>query len=465
MEKKVVEVTGVVDSAKFIGLPLGITLLTICIMLVDGFDLQTMSFVAPELVHEWGVERVYLTPVLTASMIGMALGSVVLGWLGDRIGRKRSYIVCIVFLGIGSLLSAHATGLWDLFAWRFITGIGLGGVTPLAATFISEWSPKRVRSVAVACAIVAVPLGGMIGAAVSQWIIPAYGWRMIFYIGAAFPLFFFLAAMFLLPESPKYLAQRPELHPKLAVALNRLLKRKEFDGTERFMVDEPPPPPGNWFTTLLNADYRRTTLLLWAAFAFNTLALYSFVNFLPTVLTSIGMSRETSLQGSMYLNFGGFFGAVGGAVFIGYFGSRIVGSTLSTIGAIATFFIGLTLVSAGASDTVKLMLLLVVAGMAVNGMQAFVYAVGAHSYPTYIRAAGVGTAQTVSRVGGVLSSSIGGWFLATNVPVSYFFGAIAVVMLVVVVSFFSLHTHIPPRSKSERAGTPLPATAQPERQG
>src|SRR5262245_41615766 len=136
MDNKPIEVTEVVDSAKFVGLPLGITFLTVLMMLVDGFDLQTMSFVAPALVTDWGVDRSYLAPVLTGSMIGMAIGSIALGWLGDLIGRRNSYIVCLGFLFAGSLLSAYATNLWELFSWRVLTGIGLGGVTPLAATMI-----------------------------------------------------------------------------------------------------------------------------------------------------------------------------------------------------------------------------------------------------------------------------------------------------------------------------------------
>jgi AAHS family 4-hydroxybenzoate transporter-like MFS transporter len=457
-EKRAIEVTELIDSAQFFGLPLGITVLTIIIMLVDGFDLQTMSFVAPALVTDWHVDRSLLVPVLTASMIGMAIGSVALGWLGDRIGRKSSYIVCIAFLFIGSISSAYATGLWDLFAYRMITGIGLGGVTPLAATMISEWTPKKSRSVAVACAVVAVPLGGMIGAGVAQWIIPAYGWRMIFFIGAGLPLIFLMVAGFLLPESPKYLAHHPQEHPRLAKLLNRLLRTNRFDGTESFMVAEPPAPPGNWFITLLKPPYLATTLLLWAAFAFNTLALYSFVNFLPTVLTSSGFSLHASLQGSKLFNFGGFFGAVGGAVLIGFYGSRIVGAGLATIGAIATVLIGATLTASVTDADTQLLTLVCFAGMACNGMQVFLYAVGAHSYPTYIRASGVGCAQTVSRIGGVLSSAVGGAYLLIKPqpPVSYFFYAVAVAIVIVVISFYSLRTHI--QGKRNGVGREAPVT-------
>ncbi len=460
MAKTPVDITEVIDSAKFIGVPLGVTVLTIFMMLVDGYDLETMSFVAPALVPDWHIDRSLLTPVLTASMIGMAIGSIAMGWLGDRIGRKNSYITCLGFLFVGSLLSGQSHGLWDLFAWRLLTGIGLGGVTPLAATFITEWTAKRVRSVAIACGVVAVPLGGMLGAAVAQWIIPAYGWRMIFHIGAVLPLVFFVVAWFLLPESPKFLAQSPKRHARLARALNLLIRENRFDGTEDFRLAEPPAPPGNWLSIIMKPPYRSTTLLLWVAFAFNTLGLYAFVNWLPTVLTSTGMSLHGGLEGAKYFNFGGFFGAVGGAVLIGIVGSRIVGSGLSLIGAIAIFLIGMMVTAGMGNPRLHLLIMIGIAGVALNGMQCFLYVVSAHSYPTYVRASGVGCAQTVSRIGGVLSSVVGGAYFEIKPlpPVGDFFYVVGAVVLVVVVSFFSLRTHI----AGHKATTALQQAGWPE---
>ena len=459
MDHKTIEVTEVVDSAKFVGLPLAITFLTVLMMLVDGYDLQTMAFVAPVIIPEWGASASDVLWLQTGSMIGMAIGSVALGRLGDIIGRRNSYSTCLGFLFAGSLLSALSTNLWELFSWRLLTGIGLGGVTPLAATMITEWTPKHARNIAVAVSIVAVPTGGMIGAGVAQWIIPEYGWRMIFWIGAGLPLVFLAIALLLLPESPRYLATRRDKHPQLAMQLNRLLRAQRFDGTELFHVAEPPAPPGNWFATLLNKTYLSTTLLLWLAFAFNTLCLYSFINGLPTVLRETGMPLHESLQGSKLFNFGGMFGAIGGALLIGYFGSRIVGAGLAFIGAVATFFVGgAVLASTGHVDT-QLLSLLIVAGMSLNGMQSFLYTVGAHSYPTYLRAAGVGCAQTVSRIGGVLSGVFAGSFFALNPrpPVSYFFFTVAVGLLVVVVGFYSLRTHVPANRSRGSGDRAVPA--------
>ncbi len=443
-----VDVVELLDSARFPGLPLGVTAMTILIMLVDGYDLQTMSFVAPAIVLDWGIPRSDLGWVLNGSLLGMAIGSVALGRFGDRIGRKSAFIVCLVSLCAGSLLNAHARSLGQLIGWRALTGIGLGGLTPLAATLIAEWTPRRVRSIAVACAVVSVPLGGMLGAMIAQRIIPEHGWRVIFWIGAALPLLFALLAMLLLPESPKYLAQDPDNAQRLASLLNRLLREPRFAGTERFHIAEPAAQARHWLRIILSREYLRTTLLLWLAFAFNTLGLYSYANWLPTLLTAGGFTHTAALDELKYFNFGGFFGAVGGAILIGRFGSRRVGTGLALLGVGATTLAGLTL-AASSAPRAQLSMLILTAGAAFSGMQSFLYAVGAHSYATYVRGAGVGCAQTVSRIGGLLGGLAAGAFfgLQPQPPVSLFFYAVGTLTIVVAGSFFLLRTHIPPNLK------------------
>jgi AAHS family 4-hydroxybenzoate transporter-like MFS transporter len=439
-----VDVVQVIDSAPYFGWPLAITALTVLIMLVDGYDLQTMSFAAPAIVADWGIARSDLIWVLNGSLIGMALGSVVLGRIGDRVGRKPAFIACLLSLCAGSLLSAHARTLGELFIWRAATGIGLGGLTPLAATFISEWTPRRIRSVAVTCAIVSVPLGGMLGAMVAQRAIPAFGWHAVFWIGAALPLLFAMLAAGLLPESARYLAQDQRHSRRLAMILNRLVRARRYTGSENFQVTELAAPSRHWLRIILGGEYRYTTLLLWSAFAFNTLALYTYANWLPTVLTAAGFTQKAALEQLQYFNFGGFFGAIGGATLIGRYGSRRVGSGLALLGAGASLLIGITL--AHSSPSHLLSPLVMAAGAAFSGVQCFLYAVGAHSYPTYVRAAGVGCAQSISRIGGVLGGLAAGAFfgLQPQPALSSFFYSLATLVIAGAVSFFMLRTHIAP---------------------
>jgi AAHS family 4-hydroxybenzoate transporter-like MFS transporter len=444
MEKKTVDVGAVIDSAKYFPVPFGITVMMIIIMLTDGFDLFTMGYVGPHLIEDWGVSRGDLGPVNSAGLIGMAVGSVLLGWLGDRIGRKRAYVSCLALLFAGSILCFYARNLNELTLWRGVTGLGLGGVTPLATTLISEWTSKKVRSVVVACVIVSVPLGGALAGMVEQFLIPQYGWRSMFMVGAIVPLALFVLFSWLLPESPKYMAKHPTEHKRLAKALNRLLGENRFDGTEEFVVVEEGKRSSNWLATIWNSDFWKRTLLIWTAFAVNSFVLYMFTNYLRVLLEAAGQSSEMGSRGLTLFSAGAALGSIGGAFFIRWFGSRWVGSALAFLGVAATALIGSMLTNDGSSSG-QLLTLCLLAGASVNGMQAFMYAVGAHSYPTEIRGSAVGMAQTFSRLGAVISPSVATFYfnMSPQPPVSSFFMFIAACAMLTVISFFLIPSHIP----------------------
>jgi MFS transporter, AAHS family, 4-hydroxybenzoate transporter len=455
-----IDVAEIIDGAPFRGLPLWIAAFSFAFMIADGFDIQSMAFVAPALAAEWGVRREWLGPVLAASIVGMAAGSVALGWLGDRIGRKAAFCVSVGLLAVGSFASSMAGELTGLVLYRFITGLGLGGAVPLAASFVAEWTLRRWRGTVVTIVVVAIPLGGLLGAALAQHIIPAYGWRAVFVVGGVFPLLFLVIALVMLPESPKFLTGRPDRWGELARSLNRLpLRSERFTGRERFVMAERDLAGCSGLMGLLRAPYLATTLLLWAAFSLNTLALYGFVNWLPTILSSSGASLSFALNGSILFNFGGLFGSLGGSLLIALCGSQRVGAAVASAGALAALVIGIEQSALGRPGVNQASLLLLplvtVAGACLNGMQAFLYAVAAHSYPTNVRATGVGSAAAVARIGGVLSSVVGSAFFALGLSLAVFFYVLAAVIVVTAISFFCLRSHIPATWRRAASAAPV----------
>lgn len=446
---KTVDVGAVIDSASYFWVPFGITVMMVIIMLTDGFGLFTTGYIGPRVVEDWHLGADKWSWVGYSQMAGMALGSVLLGWVSDRIGRKKAYFTCLALQFVGSLLCYSAGNLWLLASWRFITGLGLGGITPLATTLISEWTSKRVRSVVVACVIVSVPLGGSLTGFLAHWLIPQYGWRSMFLAGAALPLLFLVVFSQILPESPKYLALRPALHSQLAKLLNRLLGQQRFDGTENFVVVEQTRTSSNWFSTIWNSYYWRSTVLIWVAFSFNTLVLYIFTNSLPLLLKSAGQSPDIGTTALSLFSGGGSVGSIGGAFLMGLWGSRGVGSVAAFIGAAATATIGVLLVMSGGSEY-SLLAACFVAGAVVNGMQSYLYAVSAHSYPTEIRGAAVGMAQAFSRFGGLLAGTVPQvYFLMRPLPsIDHFFWFVAGCAVVTTASYFLIPSHIPRTARS-----------------
>jgi MFS transporter, AAHS family, 4-hydroxybenzoate transporter len=401
-------------------------------------------------VKDWGIGRDQLSWLGYTQMGGMAIGSVLLGWVSDRIGRKKAYFSCLALLFAGSLLCYSASNIATLSSFRFITGLGLGGITPLATTLISEWTPKRVRSLIVACVIVSVPLGGSLAGLIARWLLPTYGWRSMFLFGSVVPLVLLVLFWLLLPESPKYLALRPALHPQLARALNRLLGAQRFDGTETFVMREHAKSSSNWLSTIWNSYYWRSTLFIWIAFTFNTLVLYIFTNNLPVMLDWAHQSAAVGSRSLSLFSLGGVIGSIGGAFLMGLWGSRGVGTVAAFIGAAATAAIGVLLVAHGDSTTL-LLTTCFIGGAVINGMQSYLYAVAAHAYPTEFRGAAIGVAQAFSRFGGLLSATVPQvYFTMHPVPtIDRFFWFVAVCALVTTVSYFLIPSHIP-RSGGEQ---------------
>jgi len=447
---KKVDVGAVIDSAAFVGKPLGIALMMIIIMLTDGFDLFIPGYIAPDMLADPALglaDRQAIQPFMQAGLLGMAIGSVLLGWLGDRVGRKIAYVGCLALMGIGSAFCYFASSINELWFWRVVMGFGLGGITPLATTLVSEWTNKKVRSVVVASVIVAVPLGGMLTGTIYRELVPEFGWRSMFLVGAVVPLVLFVLFSYALPESPKYMAKHPRLHKKLAKALNQLVKANRFDGTEDYVVVEQGKRSSNWFATIWNMDFRVRTALIWTAFTVNSFVLYVFTTQIPLLLTQAGMTSDQGSLGLQYFSGGAVLGSVGGAVLIGFFGSRLTGTSLAALGAIGSALIALVLMSDNLS-TLLVFSLFLLAGASVNGMQAFMYAVSAHSYPTEVRGSAVGVAQTVSRLGAVLAPTAAGIYFGLE-PLpgpSVFFLFMAVVICLTVLSFFLIPTHIPRNS-------------------
>jgi AAHS family 4-hydroxybenzoate transporter-like MFS transporter len=383
----------------------------------------------------------------------MAIGSVILGWIGDRIGRKKAYVSCLALMSVGSAFCYYANSISELFVWRLVMGLGLGGVTPLATTLVSEWTNKRMRAIVVAAVIVSIPLGGTLAGSVYRALEPVYGWRSMFAVGAVVPLVLFILFSFVLPESPKFMAKHRRYHPQLARALNALVKAKRFDGTEDFFVVEAGKQSRNWFATILNEDFRVRTLLIWTAFIVNSFVLYVFTSQIPLLLDTANMSAKISAVGLQYFSSGAVLGSIGGAILVGWFGSRYTGTALAALGGVASALIGLSLLGGNVS-TMQILVLCALAGASVNGMQAFLYAVSAHSYPTEVRGSAVGMAQTVSRIGAVVSPTVAAYYFSMDpMPaVGSFFLFMAGVIVITVISFALIPSHIP---RNPRPATPV----------
>ncbi|MBL8267564.1 MFS transporter [Steroidobacter sp.] len=439
-----VQVTQVVDGCAFRGLPLTVFVFSVLTLVFDGFDIQAVGFVAPALLAEWNITRAELAPVLAAAMVGMALGAMLMGPVGDKLGRRSALVLSMSTVAIGSLLSAYADTPGELSLYRLITGLGLGGSLPNATSLVVEFAPLTVRNVVVSVTIVGVPIGGVVGAEAAAQLLPAFGWRSVFLAGALLPLLLVICMWLWMPESPRYLARRPQRRAELATILNRLTRSTRYSAEHTFTIAEQAgAEQKEGLAAILAPQYRTDTLLLWVAFFASIFSVYALFNWLPTVLSSMGLPVTVALRCALVFNLGGVVGTLVMATAMNRFGSRRVLIVLSLMGALLAVTLAVFQSTLYDADRLTpLLLVMAGAGASILAVQVGLYSVSAHAYPTSARSSGVGAGLGIGRLGGILSAFAGAALFSGGV--TPFFGGIAVVILLMAVSIALFKRHIPP---------------------
>ncbi len=430
-----IDLAPVLDEGRWSGYLKFTVLLSALAVVFDGADLQLLSLAIPSLMSEWSLPRADFAPLVAIGMVGMMIGGAAAGMAGDRFGRKQALILSMIIFAVSTLAMSWAGGLIALKILRFLAGIGLGGAIPNAAALASEYVPRRHRPFAVTLAIVCVPLGGMLAAFAAGQVLPVYGWRGLFGLGGSAPLAFVILLFWLLPESPRFLIQRPTRWPQLAVLLRRMGREVPtdaafFDSREQTKLKSP-------MTALFSPDFRRDTIALWLAFVSCLLAVYLCFNWLPSLLAGAGLNGSNGL---LAFNLGGVVGAVTGALLITRLGSKPVMLALAGL-AVASTAVFATFPIAKDVPTLPIWTLLILSGAMVNGMQVTLYALAAHIYPVAMRATGVGSAASFGRIGGVLSSYAGAWAIQAGGS-SCFFVLIAVMLTVSGLAIAMVRRHV-----------------------
>lgn len=380
-------------------------------LLFDGLDSQLLGLALPAISQEFGVTPAAFAPVFASGIVGMAIGTVAAGWLGDRIGARRPLLACVLIFSVASAAIGLCNSLAAIAAARFVAGLGLGGLSPAVLALVAEFAPGRWRSTAIMLALMWLAAGTVVAAALSGVLLDALGWRDLFLIVAgAMPLVFLLVLIFGLPESPRALARSP--NPRRQDRLARLLRQLGAEVAEgaRPAVREEIRSKSS-IATLFRQPYRHDTLSLIGAGFFSSLMSYSFGSWLPTALASIGL--DAAARGLFLTIFTGsaFIGIPLGPVLVVRFGSR---RTMVLIGAIAASAMAL-LASEQAlfiSMPWVICILFAVMGAAFTLNAAILSALVGNVYPGEIRGTGFGVSGGVKMLGALTSSFVGAAALA-----------------------------------------------------
>lgn len=384
---------------------------------LDGYDLVSMAFTSSAVVEEFGLSGAQLGWLLSSALIGMGIGSIVLAPLADRYGRKKLILVALSIDLLGLIMSAMADSYSDLLLWRIVTGIGVGGILACVTVVVSEFSNLRFRGLAMSIYSAGYGLGASLCGVLAAQLIPDYGWRSIFTIGAALTVVAILATIIVLPESVHHHRARGEEDEVRAIA-HRIGK------TEEFTVSPPAADaPKQRLSEILSGKYLATTIKLWIAFSLIT-AGFNFANqWTPRLLTEYGLSAQQGILGGIMLSFGGTIGSL----IYGGLTTRIDARRLLIVFSLLSAVVLVTFILA-ASMPMMMFATGVAVGMLLNGCVTGMYTITPQAYPSALRATGVGTALGVARSGAVLAPIIVGYLLDAGwSPVALYASAAIVV--------------------------------------
>jgi len=373
------------------------------INMLDGFDVLVMAFTAASVSAEWELSGIELGYLLSAGLVGMALGSLFIAPWADRFGRRPLILLCVSIAGIGMLASSEAPSVTALGALRLVTGLGIGGILASSYVIAGEYANKRWRSLAISLQSTAYALGATVGGVIAAQIIPHVGWRSVFLYGGFATLLTLPVMYLLLPESIAYLVARQPLDALSRV--NRLLSRVGLDRITAIpgVESSVQVSPCSTFAALFSKDLLRSTLLVWAGFSLVMFGFYFVMSWTPKLLVSAGLSNQQGITGGVLLNVGGIVGtSLIGLLAAKYRLSRVLMSYLVLNALFLAIFVHFT-----TSLSLAFALVLII-GVLVNGCVAGLYALTPSIYSPEQRVTALGWGIGMGRVGAILSPLVAG---------------------------------------------------------
>ncbi|MCE0764653.1 aromatic acid/H+ symport family MFS transporter [Pseudonocardia kujensis] len=403
----------------------GAAVVAICfaVVILDGYDLVVYGTVVPSLLQytPWGLTAAEAGLIGSLALVGMAVGALSSGWLTDRLGRRRLVLIAITWFSVATGLCAAAPNPEVFGLLRFVAGVGLGGVLPSAIALAVEYAPRDRRQLYNSVVHAGYSSGGVICAALAIALLPVGGFRVMFAVGAAPWLLLFPIALKWLPESPAWLRARGRDAEAAALAARHGIA----------LEPAPAGPAPKVRTAEIFGRYRRWTLLF-ALISFCGLLLsYGVGTWLPQIMRQAGYPLGSAIAFLLVLNLGNVIGTLVIATVADRVGSKRVIPLALGVGTVCLVLLSFLLPQA------VLYVLVAFLGFGAMGSQILVNGFVAASYPTRIRATGLGFAMGVGRLGGILGPYAVGLLIGAGVAFQWnfwFFAAFALVAMLLVLA-------------------------------
>jgi AAHS family 4-hydroxybenzoate transporter-like MFS transporter len=433
--------------------------LSFLIMLCDGYDLQAIAFASPTIIASWGIEKASFGFIFSAGLLGVMLGGFLFGYLADRIGRRPAFLLGTFIFSVFTLAAVLATNVTELAALRFLAGLGIGGITPICFALNVEYVPRRFHASVVGLVMIGYVIGISVGGLFAAWLVPVFGWQVLFYIGGFTPLVLLPVLAFALPESIKYLALAGRGGATIARIVNAIDPAARATSQTRFVLEaeEDRAPLGGWkdsVKSLFGGRLSRITPILWLAFIANSVTVFFLASWIPVLTVGTGRPATLAAIGLTLFSTGGAFGGLFSSRLIDRFGVAAMGA----VPLAAAVFVA-ALGSMTFSDTVFLSMLFIVGFFVLGGHVGLMGSMGLF-YANANRATGVGWAISIGKLGSIIGPAIAGILIAANASIGTLFLVAAAPLLIAGAGVFALG-RLQKASDLERTDAPAAQVADP----
>jgi AAHS family 4-hydroxybenzoate transporter-like MFS transporter len=404
-----IDVEALIDGQKFGAFPIRVLVLALLALIIEGYDIQVMSFAAPSLLKAWHLKRAAFAPVLSAGLFGILFGAPAFGWIGDRIGRKTCILISSVAYGLFSLCLLLAQDLNTLVIMRFIAGLGMGGVVPNAIAIAAELAPRKMRAGMAGSIGVGITIGGILPGLVVAQLPAGPVFRELYLIGGIAPLALAALIALGLPESIAFLVQRGGSRVRIASLANQIDPALKADADDEFVLPQRPAGEKAGIGALFAGPLKLVTPLLWIMFAASLLSLFMLTSWMPLLLEASGFTARDAAATNSLFQIGGAISGVVVALLLGRLGPRL---------PLAMFVLSLITIAIAARAPLSnqaLAAMIAVCGFCITGIQCSLNGTAGLAYPTPVRSQGLGACLGIGRIGAVVGPLIAGAMVASGV--------------------------------------------------
>ena len=431
MQSNKININTLIDEAKFTPFHWGVLFWCLMIIIFDGYDLVIYGVALPLLMQEWALSAVQAGLLASTALFGMMFGAMTFGTLSDKLGRKKTIMICVAIFSGFTFLGAFASNPVEFGILRFLAVLGIVVVMPNVVALMTEYAPKRIRSTLVALMFSGYAIGGMTSALLGAWLVPEFGWKIMFYI-AIIPLVALPLIWKFLPESLMYLTNKKEIEQTRSI-VQKISPSQQLNGDTEFVLNEVTKGDEAPVKALFQQGRMFSTFMFWIAFFMCLLMVYALGSWLPKLMIQAGYSLGASMIFLFALNIGGMIGAIGGGALADRFHIKKVLTIMFICGAAALILLGFN------SPQIVLYTLIAVAGAATIGSQILLYTFVAQYYPSTVRSTGMGWASGIGRIGAIVGPVLTGALLTMNLPHQMNFFAIAIPGVIAALAIFMVN--------------------------